>query len=63
MKIKKNDFKAVEFMRSARKRLTEKYQKDRKTFLADLEKATLEFKAKRKLKSRKKLINKLKSPV
>ena len=47
------DFKAVEFMRSARKRMTEKYQKDRTAFLSELEQTTNDFLKLRKKKNRK----------
>ena len=43
MKNKVEEFKAVEFMRNARKQLTEKYQKDKKAFLKELDSATLNF--------------------
>jgi len=51
MKSKKQDFKAVEFMRTARKLLTEKYQQDRVAFLNELQEATNIFLKLRKKKS------------
>ena len=50
MKSNGNDFKAVEFMRSERKRLTEKYQHDRNAFLKGLDRATQDFLKQRKKK-------------
>ena len=48
----KDNFKAVDFMRSARKRLTELYQKDREEFLNELSDATNDFfELRKKLKS------------
>lgn len=49
MKKNEKEFKAVDFMRSARKRLTEKYLEDRTAFFKELEAATDDF-----IKSRKK---------
>lgn len=44
-----SEFKAVAFMRNARKTVTEKYQNDRTAFMNEMDEATKEF-----LKLRKK---------
>ncbi len=44
-------FKAVEFMRKARKEATEQYQKDPKAYLKHLEEISKEFLQRRKAKS------------
>ena len=48
----KEEFKAVEFMRIARKQLTEKYQKDKKAFFKELDEATQNFLKLRKKKQK-----------
>lgn len=52
MKNKNEDFKAVEFMLLARKRLTKKYQDDKKTFEKESERSVQDF---LKLRKKKKL--------
>ena len=49
------NFKSVEFMRSARQRLTEKYQQNREAFLKEIEQATEEFLKVRKNKPIKRI--------
>ena len=43
MKDKKSDFKAVEFMREQRDRLSKLYNKDKKAFFHELEQSTKDF--------------------
>ena len=52
MKNNTQEFHAVEFMRTTRKYLTEKYQHDRNSFLKELDRTTQDF-----INSRKKRKN------